>query len=238
MKICTQISLPENLESVSRRIAAKLNPRNMAATGAVTLSKRWLSGSRLTVAFIDGALDQHDRVQPYFHEWERYVNISFLFILNKWNADLRVSFAPEGGSWSVVGTDAMFIPHEEASINLGWITPDQDEAEVRRVVLHEVGHALGFEHELQSPGAGGPKYDERKIIDYYSGPPYNWSVDEVHRQVLTKLNPEGVRFTDFDPKSIMCYHVPDKWTLDGRGTPWNLELSQSDKELAKELYPW
>jgi hypothetical protein len=237
IEICTQKSLPVEMEPVARRLAMEINPANASKVGAVTLGKRWAPGSTITVAFIDGTPDQKSRVQPYFHQWTKYANLKFIFILNKFNADVRVSFREGEGSWSLVGVDCLLGPKDEPSTVFGWISPQTAEKEVRRVVLHEVGHVLGFEHELESPGEGGPRYDEPKILAYYAQPPHNWSPEETRRQVLDKLSPTGLRFTPFDKKSIMCYFVPDDFTVDKSGTPWNDNLSATDKKLAAEVYP-
>lgn len=237
IKMCVARSLPVELEPQARRLASEINVANAARTGVVTLNKLWAPGTTLTVAFIDGVPEQHTRVQPYFLEWTRYANLKFVFILNKWNADIRVSFREGEGSWSVVGTDALLVPKDEPSMVLGWLTVDTEEKEVKRVTLHEVGHAIGFEHELETPDKAGPAYDEEKIIKHYAQPPHSWSPEETRRQILSKLSPEGRRFTPFDQDSIMCYSVPASFTKNGRGTPWNTELSPTDKMLVKKVYP-
>jgi len=38
-----------------------------------------------------------------------------------------------------------------ATMNFGWLTPDTEDSEYQRVVLHEFGHALGLLHEHQHP---------------------------------------------------------------------------------------
>ena len=39
-------------------------------------------------------------------------------------------------------------------MNYGWIDADSPEEELRSVVLHEFGHALGLIHEHQNPLSG------------------------------------------------------------------------------------
>lgn len=237
--VCTIKRLPVHLEPLARKLAVEMNPANAASTGAVTMSKRWPVGATITVAFLDGTPEQRARVQPHFHEWCEYANLKFIFILNKFNADVRVSFRGGEGSWSVVGVDALLVPKEEPTMVLGWITPDTDEREVRRVTLHEVGHVLSFEHELESPGEGGPEYDEDAIIAFYAKPPHNWTPEETRRQVLEKLSPVGLHFSKFDRHSIMAYAVPKQFVKEGYdGVPWNECLSETDKRIAREAYPW
>src|SRR4051794_34932260 len=104
--------------------------------GAMWISKQWPIGCRLAVAFLDGDQAQHDRVVPYFHAWEKFANITFVFVTNLDNAQARVTFKP-GESWSYVGNEAQTIASPEPTMGLGWINPDTSEDEVRRVVLHE-----------------------------------------------------------------------------------------------------
>ena len=76
-------------------------------------------------------------------------------------AEIRITFDP-GNSWSTVGRDALLVPAGSPTINFGWfadVVTDKlvsrvTDQEIRRTVLHEFGHALGFIHEHQSPAAG------------------------------------------------------------------------------------
>ena len=43
--------------------------------------------------------------------------------------------------------------------------------------------------------------------------------------------------TKFDPNSVMLYHYPPEWTMDNKGTSYNVQLSDSDKEYIKFCYP-
>ena len=46
-------------------------------------------------------------------------------------------------------------------MNLGWIHDSKSEDELRSVVLHEFGHALGAVHEHESPYASIPWNKEK-----------------------------------------------------------------------------
>ena len=60
-----------------------------------------------------------------------------------------------GGSWSYIGTDALHIPKESKTMNLGFID--------RSTVMHEFGHALGLIHEHQSPFKGGFGWNKEEV---------------------------------------------------------------------------
>src|SRR5262245_40145530 len=71
---------------------------------------------------------------------------------------IRVSY-DKPGYWSHIGQNAVvYAKQDEASLNLSdfdKLKPEElAEGDVRGVVLHEFGHALGLLHEHQSPAGG------------------------------------------------------------------------------------
>ena len=68
-------------------------------------------------------------------------------------------------------------------MNYGWLTPTSDDDELRRVVLHEFGHALGLIHEHQNP-EGGIQWNEPAVKADLSGPPNNWDDETIRHNVL------------------------------------------------------
>jgi hypothetical protein len=62
-------------------------------------------------------------------------------------------------------------------MNFGWLNNNTSEKEYNAVVLHEFGHALGFEHELQMACYEIP-WDVEKVIEYYKET-QNWTEDDV-----------------------------------------------------------
>jgi hypothetical protein len=201
----------------------------------MTDSKKWPNGSNIDVGFIGGTPVQQARVIPYFHLWEQYANLKFRFLINLFNTSARVTF-DQGESWSYVGTECRAISPPEPTMGFGWIGEDTPEDEVARVVLHEVGHLIGFEHELQQPAAAF-EWNEDAVLAYYMGPPNHWSREEVQKQVFDKLAEPGVSHTDFDPLSIMAYAIPPEFDKKGRGVPFNKGLSERDREFAARMYP-
>ena len=45
-----------------------------------------------------------------------------------------------------------------------------------------------------------------------------------------------VKATSVDKDSIMLYPIPQAWTLNGFSSGMNGELSQTDKDLARNIY--
>lgn len=234
-------AVKENGETVARLITgspvgnthdALLGDGRMA--GVMVTSKKWARGV-IRVAFMDGDSRVWQRVKPYFHEWSKYANISFRFVDSYYDAEIRVSFA-DSGSWSYIGTDALAIPRERATMNYGWLSPTTDESEYRRVVLHEVGHALGMTHEHQNPSGGIP-WDREAVYRYYSGPPNHWDKETIDRNIFARYSESQTQFTSFDRNSIMAYAVPNSLTLGDWEIGWNTRLSEVDKRFISEQYP-
>lgn len=197
--------------------------------------KQWKVGEVIDIYFIfeDGDSNKYKRevsnyVKEVASEWEKYGNFKFNWVDDVSKSDIRISFREELGAWSYIGTDALFIPKHEATMNLGWL----DSA----VVLHEFGHMLGLLHEHQNP-KGGLEWNEEVVKRELSGPPNNWDEETIYHNVLRKIPLSSTNGTAFDPRSIMLYFFPGRWTKSGKGTHRNYDLSETDKAYIAQLYP-
>ncbi len=94
--------------------------------------------------------------------WEEFANIKLEFGNNP-DAEIRIAFDMNDGSWSYIGTSCKEVDKKEPTMNYGWLQPDTPEVEYSRVVLHEFGHALGCIHEHQNPSAKIP-WDKKSCI--------------------------------------------------------------------------
>ena len=207
---------------------------------ALVTGKKWAVGRKLGVKFLDGSAVQRKKTQQFAETWEAFANVDFDFSAKGAAAgDIRISFVADDGSWSAVGTDCLLadaFPKNEPTMNFGWLRDDTDDVEWRRVVVHEFGHALSAIHEHQNP-KGGIKWDVAAVYKYFSGPPNNWSKEEIDHNVIQKYSITQLNATTFDPDSIMLYSFPPELTLDHKGTKENTDISAGDKKFIAKMYP-
>ena len=248
IKTCIDRELPDELRFEAARLAIEENPANAPSVGARQMmpgvvgpmglaaitGKLWKPGRLLHVRFLDGDPVVQQRLQPFAHEWSKYADVKFVFD-NAADAEIRISFK-DRGSWSYLGTDALSLPKDKPTMNYGWLTKTTADTEYSRVVVHEFGHALACIHEHQNPVADIP-WDKPKVYAYYAGPPNNWTKSQVDVNLFTRYSSDSTQFSQFDPKSIMLYSIPNDFTIGDYEVGWNTALSDTDKQFIGTLYP-
>ena len=216
-------------------------PKVKSRTKAALLNEsRWPVGSVITVGFLDGSPALQERVAGVARMWTApgLANLAFVFKKNAADCMVRISFKYEG-SWSVIGTQCLspqVVPAGEATMNYGWLTDDSTDDEVREVVLHEFGHAIGLLHEHQSPRSK-IKWNKKQVYKDLSKPPNSWDKATIDFNMFEMEPKSKVTATAFDTKSIMLYSFPASWTTDGFSTKPNGVLSARDKKLIHAVYP-
>lgn len=198
----------------------------------------WENGTTLNCRFLGGSPTQRKRVESFAHQWEEFANIKFRFI-EAGDAQIRIAFIPNGGSWSAVGNEALiekYFPHYQPTMNFGWLNDDTEDEEYSRVVLHEFGHALGCIHEHQQPHSP-LQWNEQAVYEYFSGYPNFWSPEEIKHNIFDRYSVTETNSTEFDRNSIMLYGFPASFFINWQGTPNNTVLSETDKKYIAEMYP-
>jgi hypothetical protein len=208
-------------------------PSSGRPRAAVERLKLWANGRTLKARFLDGDAGVQERVAAIAKEWEDVANLTLQFVRSA-TAELRVSFAEKGFSWSTVGTDALTVGRREPTMNFGWLEPDTELEEYQRVVRHEFGHALGMIHEHQNPTAKIP-WDKPKVYAYYAR--QGWSKADVDTNLFEVYGADTTNFTEFDRRSIMQYAIPEELTIGTFSVGWNTKLSRRDIEFMRRQYP-
>jgi len=231
--------------SFSQHAAALGHVGELSANDPVTVArmalislKKWDDLHTLRCKFLDGDSKQQEKVIQKAKIWEQYAGVQIQFGDDA-DAEVRISFQADPGSWSAIGTDCLvtdYFPQYQPTMNFGWLTDDTEDDEYERVVVHEFGHALGCIHEHQQPNEN-LKWNKDAVYAAFSGPPNYWSKDDIDHNILQKYSPEGISATRFDKKSIMLYQFDGSLFSDGVGTPLNKQLSAQDKTMIAQMYP-
>lgn len=284
----------QTLETFPDKVQAKLEnrdrflkalPRNVNGFSleyVIRRTKRWHPGQTIRVAFLGGDAVLRKDIETTSEEWAALANIRLDFgvvqgsdTYREWSptdsqyaAELRISFNQDG-YWSFVGTDSVdtsVTGPGEASMNYGGFDVSRPD-DWQGVVRHEFGHALGFEHEHQTPVGGcdedfrwdnDPGYMPTKdqygqyksdslghqpgLYTVLGGPPNYWPKAKVDAN-LRQLK-ESVAFfelSDFDALSIMKYYFPDWMFTSGKQSHCyseeNVLISEQDKKGVGIAYP-
>ncbi len=203
---------------------------------------RWpVSGVKLTVRFLDSpGRDLQKRILLHMNAWGRTANVEFVATSSQ-QAQVRISRLDRpqsvAGYWSYVGTQILGIRNpNEPTLNLQAFTMDTPESEFKRVVRHEAGHTLGFEHEHMRAELV-KRIDRNKAIRYFDMT-QGWTKQETETQVLTPLAAQSIMgTTEADPISIMCYQVPGIITKDGQPIVGGKDINPTDYAFAGSVYP-
>jgi serralysin len=201
----------------------------------------WGPHPTITVGFLEGSPELRRRVADAAKLWISLggAKVTFAFLTDPTadpeTADIRIAFMQGRGSWSYLGTQCRNIDKDKPTMNYGWLDDDSTDDEVRSVVLHEFGHALGLIHEHQNP-KDGIKWDRAAVTASLSGPPNNWDDAKIEHNMFKKYDSNAVIATGVDEDSIMMYQIPANWTLDGFSTDFNATLSPKDKQLIQSVY--
>jgi serralysin len=231
-------TLFQHVNSIPKLGTLSVSDPVAVARMAVIDLKKWDNGRTLRCRFLDGDDFQQGKVKDKANIWRDYANIALSFVTDP-DAELRVSFQADAGSWSGVGTDCLntdYFPQYQPTMNFGWLRDDTEDVEYERVVVHEFGHALGCIHEHQSP-TENLQWNVDAVYAAFSGPPNYWSKDDIDHNILQKYSPDGISATRFDNDSIMLYQFDGSLFIDGQGTPLNTHLSDQDKQMIGQMYP-
>lgn len=254
--VCRPRSLPAAKMAAAASRAVTINPANaiehrlvertpVGRHGgprrlAVLKGRRWpVTGVKLSVQFLDTPpKDLRTRILSHMNAWDKTTNV--LFTETRSTGQVRIARLdkPESmaGYWSYIGTEILDVDKDEPTFNLDGFTMQVSEAEFKRVVRHEAGHTLGFEHEHMRSDLV-KRIDPAKAIAFFDHD-QGWTEAETRAQVLTPLSDASLMgTTESDPTSIMCYQLPGSIMRDGKPIVGGRDINARDFEFAASVYP-
>ena len=114
-------------------------------------------------------------------------------------ADIRIDFDPEGGAWSLLGTDCLSEDKKESTMNFGWFDVP--------TTLHEFCHALSMVHEHSNPN-GKPINWSVCHVTQWANSTQGWDATTIKENIIEKYKVDQINGSEFDPLSIMLYFFP------------------------------
>jgi hypothetical protein len=231
-----------------RTLLQQIGDAGVSTGGAFRPQKKW-SKKNLVICFMDGARDRRAYIASVARQWTLYGEIDFDF--GQWDDprtcgrdvdhDVAISLT-RSGNWSYLGTDAVVIgSRDQPTMALETVGTSSEEdlrsGKYNREILHEFGHALGFDHNWKAPTSGLSCDEEFNWAEIYQG--LGWSKETADLNLRGKSSAKDI-VGAFDKNSIMNYELPPKYFLKGRDSPCYVtpinELSLRDKLAMFTIY--
>jgi hypothetical protein len=238
----------EEIRELRRRLNERVRAGDREQEAVLQKALRW-DKPVLTVCFRDGLEASWKKIAAVASEWTVGTSIRLDFgtattpqvCAGATPSDIRVSLTGTS-NWSYVGKHAMDIAVDKATLHLSGMNHGDALTEYDRfLVLHEFGHALGFEHEHQSPEGGCTAEFDWAALSAILG----WPSEKV-KQNMTRFDESvrrsGLVSSAFDAKSVMLYSLPANAFLNAATAKCfvakvNSTLSPLDRAGMRYLYP-
>lgn len=218
-----ECSIPHNDQTSS---TAKRHKRSVAHS-----SNLWENASTVTISFAsDIGVELRDRMEFVIRRWEPFVSLAFELAEDD-EGQIRIAVGGND-SYSALGTDALSMDPASPTLVIGLSAQDSG---FETTLLHEFGHALGFNHAHLHPDANIP-WNKPAVYKYF-GDTQGWTAMEIEQNIfgVPSINPAVLG--DYDRASIMHYEIPEFLTHNNWKSGRNTTLSEGDKRSARMLYP-
>jgi len=176
------------------------------------------------------------RLQPIINiKFKFYENEEEKTLFNPAVCDVRISFNPTKGAWSLIGKDILDEKNKEVpTMNLGWFDVP--------TTLHEFCHAVGMIHEHQNP-LGKPINWNVEAVHEWAFKSQGWDEETTNTNIINKYKKDQINGSEYDPLSLMLYFFPgilvnnDEGKCCGSGTQQNCQFSPFDVLFLNKIYP-
>jgi hypothetical protein len=232
----------------------QLGDEGVTAGGAFNVIKKWPKRT-LEICFLDGTRELRRYVAGIARQWTLYGAVDFDF--GDWNdprncnadpfsSDVRVTFN-QPGDWAFVGTDRIdlgaTLSLQSATLSLQSVGSDEfskiKSGQRDRAILHEFGHALGFEHNWMAPSAECNDEMDWAYVYKSMAQDYGFTRADVDHTLRSPTSREHI-VGAFDRRSVMNWELPSAYYKKGKqskcfAAPMN-ELSLRDKLAVYKNY--
>jgi hypothetical protein len=217
-------------------------------------SKKWQKQD-IVMCFLDGGRKLRAYVASVARQWTLYGEINFDF--GSWDDprtclsagtphDVAITFAENLGNWSYLGTDSTSVPPDKPTLGLASVAHATEEnirsGKFNREILHEFGHALGFDHTWKAPlNSQGSSCDQEIDWDhvYTELGKLGWTRDTIDANLRSASRAAGA-IGAFDRNSVINFEFPPSFFVHGRESPCYLtplnQLSLRDKLAVFTIY--
>ncbi len=265
---CGQHTMDDNLSEESDVPQSEVPSQGSSSVdgplhGVAETSLIWKPGSTIRFRFLDdGEHDTADRIfvrgiiQVIANEWFSRINLTAVFYdrpiaLNtvNTNTDFIIGFDTNIGTLTALGTKGIRRARQgRVTMNLAECSKfeyDYGQQRFETVILHEFGHAIGLDHEHQSPNRtiyisraavvareNIARYNanQPELVDTKNTPDAA-AIDIIMLQwlgyTIPWYKPSKYTTSAFDPQSIMIYSVPfalqfgpEDGNIPGTNTPY------------------
>jgi hypothetical protein len=204
----------DDIAKLKQLMAQRVKAGEKGLEAVVRTAMRWPKSS-ISVCFFGGDPAAHERVVSVAADWYQGTGVRFDFgpagarraCSAAQTSDIRVSFTPGAGHWAYVGISGKHIADNQPTMNLDALDHPGPISEYERsVIVHEFGHALGFEHEHQSPNSGCQEEFDWDYLDATMG----WPREKIRFNMARfdqTTSANELEATAFDVESTMLYSL-------------------------------